>query len=328
MVLSSSYWVMKSASEVEIDIEALEKFADEYSHERVQNLRKEVEWDSCDWHYSDTSSDLTAQYIFVMDSLNYCFWPVPGFEYEQLATSLRDVLKADPTAFNADKLQAITPTELQAWFPTHELPHIRGRVDRLRELGSVLARDYDGSASNMVRAADHSAVALVRLVIEKLQGFRDTVVYRGALTHFYKRAQILTSDLWAAYGRKVPPKNDTDKNDEDKGTEVHFAAFHDMEKLTMFADYRVPQILRDMGVLKYSAELGARIDAREEIPFGSESETNLRAATVVAVDFIARAINKRGVHILPVEVDWLLWNAGETNLASLAPQHRTLTLYY
>jgi hypothetical protein len=29
-------------------------------------------------------------------------------------------------------------------------------------------------------------------------GFRDTSVYKGALVHFYKRAQILVGDIWAA----------------------------------------------------------------------------------------------------------------------------------
>ncbi len=31
--------------------------------------------------------------------------------------------------------------------------------------------------------------------------------------------------------------------------------FHDIHKLTMFADYRVPVVLRELGVLQYNAEL-------------------------------------------------------------------------
>jgi hypothetical protein len=36
--------------------------------------------------------------------------------------------------------------------------------------------------------------------------------------------------------------------------------FHDIEKLTMFADYRVPQILYHLGVLEYSKELQQMIE--------------------------------------------------------------------
>lgn len=61
--------------------------------------------------------------------------------------------------------------------------------------------DFGGLAANLVFAADHSAVRLVELILRHLYGFRDTSVYRGRLVHFYKRAQILVGDLWAAYGR-------------------------------------------------------------------------------------------------------------------------------
>lgn len=37
-----------------------------------------VTWDSGDFHYfADVENDgpLTCQYVFVMDALNFCFWP-------------------------------------------------------------------------------------------------------------------------------------------------------------------------------------------------------------------------------------------------------------
>ena len=37
-----------------------------------------VTWDSGDFHYfGDVAQDgpLTCQYVFVMDALNFCFWP-------------------------------------------------------------------------------------------------------------------------------------------------------------------------------------------------------------------------------------------------------------
>lgn len=72
-------------------------------------------------------------------------------------------------------------------------------------------------------------------------GFRDTVVYNGMLVHFYKRAQILVGDVWAAYGRH------TMINSAAEGSDDNPFSFYDMKELTMFADYRVPQILRHMG---------------------------------------------------------------------------------
>jgi hypothetical protein len=49
-----------------------------------------------------------------------------------------------------------------------------------------------------------------------------------------------------------------------------------MHMLTMFADYRVPQLLRDAGVIVYSDCLAAVVDAGTELLAGSEEETQIR----------------------------------------------------
>ena len=49
-----------------------------------------------------------------------------------------------------------------------------------------------------------------------------------------------------------------------------------MHELTMFADYRVPQLLRDAGVMVYSDHLAAIVDQGTELLAGSEEETQIR----------------------------------------------------
>lgn len=60
----------------------------------------------------------------------------------------------------------------------------------------------------------------------------------------YKRAQIFVGDVWGAFGGLGP------------------GAFRDMGRLTTFADYRVPVVLRLMGVLRYSPALAAKVRGR------------------------------------------------------------------
>lgn len=96
----------------------------------------------------------------------------------------------------------------------------------------------------------------------------------------------------------------------------------------MFADYRVPQILRAMKVLEYSEELSSKIDSKQEIPFGSPEEIEIRAATVIAVDLLQTELVQKGIDILVIELDWLLWQIGEKMKDELQPHHRTLTIYY
>ena len=205
--------------------------------------------------------------------------------------------------------------QLVAWFPAdRQMPVIPERVARVREVGEVLCTSFGGLAANMVQAANCSAVQLVKLILMHFSGFRDTTVYKGALVHLYKRAQILVGDLWAAYGRQ------TDGS--------HPYAFTDIDQLTMFADYRIPQILRSIGVLRYEQALCDKIDRLEVVPFGSEEECEIRAATVVAVERLQQALQAQGVKLYTLEVDWLLWQTGEAAKDDMSPHHRTLTIYY
>ena len=60
-------------------------------------------------------------------------------------------------------------------------------------------------------------------------------------------------------------------------------SFSDMQDLTMFADYRVPQFLRDAGVMVYSDRLAAAVDAGTELLAGSEEETQIRFCSCINV---------------------------------------------
>ena len=105
----------------------------------------------------------------------------------------------------------------------------------------MLAAEFGGQAANLVRAARGSAVELVRLITAHFPGFRDAAVYHGRQVFLHKRAQIFVADVFGALrGRGL-------------------GRFHDIDQLTMFADYRVPVVLASMGVLKYSPALHAKV---------------------------------------------------------------------
>jgi hypothetical protein len=73
-----------------------------------------------------------------------------------------------------------------------------------------------------------------------------------------KRAQICVADLWAAFDAES------------------FGEFHDIDKITMFADYRVPQILNSLGCLWYSPALESIIRNKQLIESGHRWEIQLR----------------------------------------------------
>jgi hypothetical protein len=82
---------------------------------------------------------------------------------------------------------------------------------------------------------------------------------------------------------------------------------------------------------RYDSELTARIAGRQELDVGSEAELEIRAATVVAVDRLCAQLRARGVAgVMPVTLDWLLWQRGEAMNAKseIPPHHRVLTIFY
>lgn len=333
-VIASTEAVVAQAKDVRIDEAALAALASRLASSTSVEPPK---WDECGWHYNEDAAangPLTAQYVLVLDALNFCFWPSStALEYDTLASVLRDVLKADPKAFDADRLEALTAETLQGWFAAskHEMPNIEERVRKLNEVGAVLRRYFDGSCAAMIRQAKGSAVALTELVVQHFPGFRDETLYKGRQVFLYKRAQIFVADVWAAYGQKTTTTT-TGGDSSD-----NLAAFFDMDRLTCFADYRIPQLFRALGVFVYSEPLSRAVDAKEEITAGHAWEVEVRAATVVAVQRLREKINAlRGAGgaggatagITSVEVDWLLWQEGEAKKDEIAPHHRTLTVFY
>lgn len=91
----------------------------------------------------------------------------------------------------------------------------------------------------------------------------------------YKRAQIFAADVWGAF--------------KGKG----YGEFNDVGSITIFADYIVPAVLQQLGVLRYSPSLADIIGANKEIGSGTEEEVELRACSIYAVEKMRDLIVKR-----------------------------------
>jgi len=98
--------------------------------------------------------------------------------------------------------------------------------------------------------------------------------------------------------------------------------------VTMFADYRVPQILSEYGVLEYSEELKKKIGGHILLEHGSKEEIEIRAATIIAVEMIKETLKSKGEKVNSVYIDWYLWQQGEKLKETIKPHHRVLSIFY
>jgi len=193
---------------------------------------------------------------------------------------------------------------------------------------------YECNFANCIAAANQSAAALVNLLAQEFPCFRDEFQFENRKSvRFLKRAQILVADLWACF------------NGADYGE------FHDIGKITMFADYRVPQILNTLGCLMYSPLLDQVIRQKRLIASGHKWEIQLRGGlhlydnqclspltcdigcSIWCVELIRREILKQhpDTTINPILIDFFLYdtmkereNTGKEEI----PHHRTRTIWY
>lgn len=127
---------------------------------------------------------------------------------------------------------------------------------------------------------------------------------------FLERAQIFASDLSSAFGGQK------------------WGEYHDMDRLTAFADYKLPQVLRELGIISYHPELAARIDALEYLQAGTGEEVEIRAMTVWAVEELRRSFQEGGRKVTSPRVDNWLWQLGQMDAFRKRPYHRCRTIFY
>ena len=84
--------------------------------------------------------------------------------------------------------------------------------------------------------------------------------------------------------------------------------------------------------MSYSPQLAKLIDSESELDYSSQYEVEIRAMTVIAVEKILIRIKQNEALSLKVkyayQVDWLLWQMGESRLGKMRPHHRVLSIYY
>ncbi|BBN69640.1 hypothetical protein Prudu_1072S000700 [Prunus dulcis] len=222
--------------------------------------------------------------------------------YDNLAAGLKAALQNDKSVFDVDRLQKYTGPELRELLKwPRPLPLEDERVRLLHEVGFELERSFDGKASNLVESCGKSAVKLVALVTRHFPGFRDHSVYKGHQVFLYKRAQIFAADLWGAFGGQG------------------YGEFYDIGSITIMADYIVPAVLRQLGVLKYSATLASTIEANSQIDAGSEEEVELRACSIYAVEKMKELISmKSGKQMVKYYKEIDTWSKIAVGIAKVA----------
>jgi hypothetical protein len=247
-------------------------------------------------HYLEGPPEEVATYLLTLDAINFGSGWFPTLRkragrsgYFTVAWALADRFRAHGP-WSPAGLRALDAAELAAVLGQEQgHPLMRLYAEALRDLGRFLG---SRSVLDVIEEADGSAERLATMLARGMRFFDD----RG----FYKRAQIVPSDLALA----------------------GLASFHDLDRLTIFADNLVPHVLRVDGVLRYDPAIAAHIDAERLLPPG-RAEQEIRACALHACEQLAERTG-----IPPRVLDLRLWNRGQEPGYKAVPRHRTRCIYY
>jgi hypothetical protein len=320
-VLTGTAPVVRAARLVRLDRRALEAVAARWAE---QPWPEEAGLDAL--HFRD-GTERTANWVLLLDALNFCFWGEPGQPrwrverrgeildgYNALAAALTRAVEEGRPLWDAAYLAQLSADELEVILRpvagSPAIPLFEARLANAREAGRVLLDSYSGQMANVYAAAGGSAATLALLLAREFPSFADVSQWGEHRVPFLKRAQICVADLHAAFDGR------------------HWGAFMDLDALTAFADYKLPQLLRHERALVYAPALAAEVDSYMPIAAGSEAESEIRAATVWAVELLRRALAKHGIRRPASAIDYRLWAESQTATPQARPYHRTRTIYY
>lgn len=317
-VLEDARYVAGLATHVAIDEAALSRAAAE-----IQDRALPVPAWNAELHFTD-GTWRTANWLLVLDALNFSFWthdPADrwGLDYRgqalrgywALAAALKRAVEEGIPVYEASWMATCTAEALaHVLRGRNAIPLPEARLAHLHEVGEGLLARWNGRFTDLIAACGGSAVTLAGALPREFPNFEDVATYQGRRVRLYKRAQILPADLWGAFEGRGP------------------GAFHDVDRLTAFADYKVPQVLEALGVLRYAPALVARLEAGEELAPGGAEEVEIRAMTIHGTERLREALAARGRALSAIQLDWILWELGLRPDTRFKPYHLTRTTAY
>ncbi|PQE07689.1 putative cobyrinic acid ac-diamide synthase protein [Rutstroemia sp. NJR-2017a BVV2] len=331
-VLESAEHVYNNSVDVAIDMRSTKAAASRIYEQMQKKEYSTKTWSSHDLH-PQAKDESTVDFIFTMDLLNFSFWSLHSEEdrfaieykgkrwtgYWSLVAALQRALEEGYPITSSDFWQneAELTDEVFAHIfrscTAEPMPLLSTRLALLREAGNILYKSYSCSFTNVIKASNHSAAALVNILASEFPSFNDTVSFeRRKEVRFLKRAQICVADLWAAF--------------DGEG----WGEFDDIDKITIFADYRIPQILNSFGCLWYAPSLESAIRKGEVIEHGCSWEIQLRGCSIWCVELIRREILKNypKAKVNAILIDFFLYDTVKEMEKEETPHHRTRSIWY
>ncbi|XP_076126178.1 queuosine 5'-phosphate N-glycosylase/hydrolase [Alosa pseudoharengus] len=278
--------------------------------------------------------DAALNWLLVVDTMNFSFWPddpdkqceviCRGKTYTGYMALCAAITRAldegvpitDPAYFSKMSLEDLG--RVLRSDSSVPMPMLSERHNALTAVGCAVLT-HSGSFRCFLEPCNNNALKMVQHIVELLPSYQDEAVFEGRRVAFYKRAQILVAEVCCIL---------------EAGGQ---GGVSDMDQLTMFADYRVPQALVHLGVLRYSDGLMDTLKKGELLDSGDRREVEIRGCSIDSVEQIKEKLvqlmaqrDGEECHINSALIDFFLWPYAKEHHKEMAhiPIHHTRCIYY
>lgn len=186
-----------------------------------------------------------------------------------------------------------------------EIPLLDERFEIVCNISRVVKEKMDGNFYRFIKDC-YTDIELFDIITKNFKDFEDKRIYKGETIYFYKLAQLLVSDI--ANIRKIKENIDIDYS-----------------HLIGAADYKIPQVMRAIGLIEYNDELAIIVDNKIKIQECSDYEIEIRANMLNVINKIKIYLNNK---VYAMDINDYIWGESRNKNLDFKPYHLTRTTSY
>ncbi len=303
--LQTSYkYVVDNSKHVKINYTKVDEMIQKINESKVTYWLDTNPFGILDMDFNDII-DFLLVYHTIGD---YCFWGEPKWEINTpngLLDGSYAIIYLIINRFKIDKNFDMSFDEFKDLLKGNvEIPLLNDRYANLVMMNRFL-KNSRKSFSEMIKGMN-TDVELFEFIVKNFSYFKDESNYDGKKIYFYKRAQLLTSDILHVKETKGGIKTD-------------------YSNLIGCADYKIPQVMRCYGMLEFDSQLQELVDQKQMLPENSLEEIEIRANDLEIINYIYEKTDKK---YMRMDINDYIWLLGQDKSKMVKPYHRTLTNKY
>lgn len=319
-ILSSTKYVTDNAKDVFIDYKKINTFCSAFKKEPIAPWTNLVPVD-----FSIFNEEEKVKFLLIQDALNFCFWGDPKWEYYYknkthsgsmaMVIALFVGVEKNKKLLDFKVLKELNLAGIKKIFPTDKnnqnIPLIEERLKNLNDIGlglELINKKYNRSLLEITNKFKDEE-ELFKFISKYFKSYtKDKAIYNGKQIYFYKRIQLVISDINAL---------------------LYFGNKFSLDKLTIFADYKIPQLMRELEFINYSKKLSEIVDNKKEIKKDSKQEIEIRASIVQVGNYMASKLRVGGIEVNDAYIDNYMFTYMKKNDDLVTkPHHRVRTNNY